>query len=95
MVCFQEIDNALSDWLWLNRDVLSTRLLRYLIDGLAGVPGVVARNISLEELWLGIGVKHLAFFELWLGMTSHELWLGIADEHDELLSCRCECAGCG
>jgi len=46
----------------------------------------MARNVSLE-LWLMIGVKHVAFFELWLGMTSLELWLGIADEHKELLSC--------
>ncbi|QCD83458.1 hypothetical protein DEO72_LG2g3802 [Vigna unguiculata] len=34
-----------------------------------------------------IGVKHVAFLELWLRMTSLELWLGMADEHDELLSC--------
>ncbi|QCE00196.1 hypothetical protein DEO72_LG7g1483 [Vigna unguiculata] len=33
------------------------------------------------------GVKHVAFYELWLRMTSLELWLGIADEHEELLSC--------
>jgi len=39
------------------------------------------------ELWLGIGVKHMAFSELWLGMMSLELWLGIADEHEELLCC--------
>ncbi|QCD96252.1 hypothetical protein DEO72_LG6g954 [Vigna unguiculata] len=31
-------------------------------------------------------VKHVAFLELWLRMTSLELWLGIADEHEELLS---------
>jgi len=46
----------------------------------------VARNVSLE-LWLGIGVKHVAFFELWLGMTSLELWLGMVNEHEEPLSC--------
>jgi len=37
----------------------------------------------------------VAFLELWLEMTSLELWLGIADEHEELLCCRCECARCG
>jgi len=46
----------------------------------------VAQNVSLE-LWLRIGVKHGAFSGLWPGMTSLELWLGIADEHEELLSC--------
>jgi len=46
----------------------------------------VAWNVSIE-LWLGIGVKHVAFSELWLRMTSLELWLRIADEHEELLSC--------
>ena len=35
------------------------------------------------ELWLGIGVKHVAFYGLWPRMTSLELWLGIADEHEE------------
>jgi len=35
------------------------------------------------ELWLRIGVKHVAFYGLWPGMTSLELWLGIADEHEE------------
>jgi len=39
------------------------------------------------ELWLEIGVKHVAFLELWLRMTSLELWLGMADEHEEFLSC--------
>jgi len=39
------------------------------------------------ELWLGIRVRHVAFSELWLGMTSLELWLRIVDEHEELLSC--------
>jgi len=29
----------------------------------------------------------VAFSGLWLEMTSLELWLGIADEHEELLSC--------
>jgi len=46
----------------------------------------MAWNVSLK-LWLGIGVKHVAFSELWLGMTSLELWLKIADEYGELLSC--------
>jgi len=46
----------------------------------------MARNVSLE-LWLGIGVKHVAFLELWLGMASLEWWLRMADEHEELLSC--------
>ncbi|QCD97174.1 hypothetical protein DEO72_LG6g1884 [Vigna unguiculata] len=39
------------------------------------------------KLWLGIGVKHVAFYGLWSEMTSLELWLGITDEHEELLSC--------
>jgi len=46
----------------------------------------VARNISIE-LWLGIGVKHVVFLELWLGIASLELWLRMADEHEEHLSC--------
>jgi len=54
--------------------------------GVAGVPWVVARNVSLE-LWLGIGVKHVVFLELWLGIASLELWLGMADEHEKPLSC--------
>jgi len=33
--------------------------------------------VSLES-WLEIGVKHVAFLELWLGMPSLELWLGLA-----------------
>ena len=41
----------------------------------------------LLELWFGIRVKHVAFYGLWPGMTSLELWLGIADEDEELLSC--------
>ena len=45
----------------------------------------MAQNVSLE-LWLGIGVKHAAFYRLWPEMTSLELWLGIMDEHEELLS---------
>jgi len=51
---------------------------------LIGVPWVVARNVSFE-LWLRIEVKHVAFLELWLGMTSLELWLVMTDEHEELL----------
>ena len=46
----------------------------------------MAQNVSLE-LWLGIEVKHVAFLELWLRMTSLEFWLKTADEHEELLSC--------
>ena len=46
----------------------------------------MAWNVSLDLL-LRIGVKHVAFLELWLGMASLELWLGMADEHEELLSC--------
>jgi len=46
----------------------------------------VAQNVSLE-LRLRIGVKHVAFLGLWLRMASLELWLGMADEHEELLSC--------
>jgi len=38
-------------------------------------------------LWPRIGVKHVAFYGLWPEMTSLELWLGIADEHEEPLSC--------
>ncbi|QCD89921.1 hypothetical protein DEO72_LG4g873 [Vigna unguiculata] len=34
-----------------------------------------------------IGDKHVAFYGLWPGTTSLELWLGIADEHEEHLSC--------
>ena len=56
----------------------------------------------IPGLWLRIGDKHVAFYGLWPGMTSLELWLGIVDEHKEPLSygsgwrvCRCECAGCG
>ncbi|QCE06438.1 hypothetical protein DEO72_LG9g1450 [Vigna unguiculata] len=33
------------------------------------------------------GLKHVVFLELRLGITSLELWLGMADEHEELLSC--------
>jgi len=39
------------------------------------------------KLWPMIGVKHVAFYGLWPGMTFLVLWLGIADEHGELLSC--------
>ena len=39
------------------------------------------------RLWPRIGVKHVAFYGLWPGMTSLELWLGIANEHEEPLSC--------
>ncbi|QCD99389.1 hypothetical protein DEO72_LG7g670 [Vigna unguiculata] len=56
--------------------------------GLTRSPG--DRCCGLEcilELWLGIGVKHVAFYGLWPGMISLELWLEIADEHEEPLSC--------
>ena len=43
----------------------------------------MAQNVSLE-LWLRIEVKHMAFLELWLGMTSLELWLGMTNEHEKL-----------
>ena len=46
----------------------------------------MAQNVSLE-LWLGIGVKHMSFLELWLKMAFLELWLGMTDEHEESLSC--------
>ena len=46
----------------------------------------MAKNVSLE-LWLEIGVKHVVFLELWLGIESLELWLVMTDEHKELLSC--------
>ena len=42
--------------------------------------------VSLK-LWLGIGVKNMVFLELWLGITCLELWLRMADEHEEPLSC--------
>ncbi|QCD86483.1 hypothetical protein DEO72_LG3g1006 [Vigna unguiculata] len=35
-------------------------------------------------LW---GLKHVVFLELWLEIASLELWLGMADEHEQLLSC--------
>jgi len=50
------------------------------------VPWDLAQNVSLE-LWREIGVKHVAFLELWIRMASLELWLGMANEHEELLSC--------
>ena len=34
----------------------------------------------------GTRVKHVAFYGLWPGMTSFELWIRIADEHEEPLS---------
>ena len=42
---------------------------------------------NVGKLWLRIGVKHVAFYGLWPGLTSFELWLGIADEDEEPLSC--------
>ncbi|QCD86453.1 hypothetical protein DEO72_LG3g976 [Vigna unguiculata] len=36
---------------------------------------------------LKVGVKHVVFLELWLRIASLELWLGMADEHEEPLSC--------
>jgi len=29
----------------------------------------------------------VVFFELWLGIASLELWLGMVDEHEKPLSC--------
>jgi len=46
----------------------------------------VAQNVSLE-LWLGIGVKHVVFLELLLGIASLELWLRMTAEHEKPLSC--------
>jgi len=40
----------------------------------------------------------MVFLELWLEITSLELWLGMTDEHEESRvgeCCRCECACCG
>jgi len=37
----------------------------------------MAQNLSLE-LWLGIGVKHVVFLELWFKITSFELRLRLA-----------------
>jgi len=81
---------------WIALDVRDLQCFDDILKvGLLDIPLVVARNMSLE-LWLGIGVKHVAFLELWLGMTSLELWLGMAslalwlemaDEHEEPLSC--------
>ncbi|QCD93097.1 hypothetical protein DEO72_LG5g1168 [Vigna unguiculata] len=34
----------------------------------------------------GTRIKHVAFYGLWPAMTSFELWLRIADEHEEPLS---------
>ena len=54
------------------------------------------------RLWPTIWDKHVTFYGLWPGMTSLELWLGIANEHEEPWvvawvgeCCRWECAGCG
>jgi len=33
----------------------------------------------------------VVFLELWLRITSLELWLGMVDEHEELLSCGLGC----
>jgi len=46
----------------------------------------MAQNVSLE-LWLGIGVKHIAFLKLCLEMAYLELWLRMMDAHKESLSC--------
>ena len=64
------------------------------------VPWVVTQNVSLE-LWLRIGVKHVAFLELWLRMVSLELWLGMTMNirNSWVVArvgecCQCECACC-
>ncbi|QCD86084.1 hypothetical protein DEO72_LG3g605 [Vigna unguiculata] len=45
--------------------------------------------ILVKKKWVACfeWVKHVEVLELWLGMTSLELWFGIEDEHEELLSC--------
>ena len=45
---FKASVTAMADWMCWNFNTWSTRLLRYLNGGLAGVPWVVARNISLS-----------------------------------------------
>ena len=40
-------------------------------------------NVSSDALRVGL----LVFLELWLRIASLELWLGMADEHEEPLSC--------
>ena len=49
--------------------------------------GIGVKHMVFLELWLGIGVNYVVFLELWLGIASLELWLGKADEHEQLLSC--------
>ncbi|QCD86537.1 hypothetical protein DEO72_LG3g1060 [Vigna unguiculata] len=76
---------------------LCVRILRRLVPGGTCPPpgglGAVAPSGTcpplgdLAALWLGIGVKHVVFLELWLRITSLELWLGMTDEHEEPLSC--------
>jgi len=45
---FKASVTTMSDWMSWSCDTWSTRLLRYLNGGLAGVPSVVARNVSLS-----------------------------------------------
>jgi len=73
------------DWC-LNGDAWSIRLLK-ISQGWACWCSLGCGPEHILELWLGIGVKHVAFYGLWPKMTSFELWLGIADEHEKLLSC--------
>ncbi|QCD87208.1 hypothetical protein DEO72_LG3g1742 [Vigna unguiculata] len=67
---------------------LAVRDTRQTVWELTAPDGTCPRqaNVSLG-LWLGIGVKHVVFLELWLRIASLELWLGMADEHEEPLSC--------
>jgi len=66
--------------------MLFTMLLRSLNGGFAGC-SMGCGPERILGLWLMIGLKHMAFYGLWPRMTSLELWLGIADEHEEPLSC--------
>ena len=69
--------------------MLFTMLLRSLNGGFAGCSMGCGPKCILR-LWLRVGVKHVAFYGLWPGMTSLELWFGIADEQEEPLSfCSC------
>jgi len=45
---FKTSVNVVLDWMGWNWDTCSTRLLRYLNGGLAGVLWVVAQNVSLS-----------------------------------------------
>ncbi|QCE14495.1 hypothetical protein DEO72_LG11g1496 [Vigna unguiculata] len=55
----------------------------YSAAALSFIYGFVIYSASSDAL----RVTLLVFLELWLGITSLELWLGMADGHEELLSC--------